>query len=37
VAVVADVAARNSVGLKMSINGNALERYVIEYYNRRGL
>ncbi len=34
VAVVADVASRSSVGLKMQIGDNQLERYVIEYYSR---
>lgn len=34
VAVVADVASRSSVGLKMTIGDNQLERYVIEYYSR---
>jgi len=33
VAVVADVASRASVGLKMTIGNNQLERYVIEYYS----
>ncbi|WIA09605.1 hypothetical protein OEZ85_008997 [Tetradesmus obliquus] len=35
VAVVADVASRASVGLKMTIGNNQLERYVIEYYSKR--
>jgi hypothetical protein len=35
VAVVTDVASRSSVGLKMSIGDNNLERYVVEYYNRK--
>ncbi|KAF8073185.1 hypothetical protein HT031_000846 [Scenedesmus sp. PABB004] len=35
VAVVADVASRASVGLKMTIGTNQLERYVIEYYSKR--
>lgn len=34
VAVVAGMAARSSVGLKMTANGNQLERYVIEYYSK---
>lgn len=35
VAVVADVASRASVGLKMTIGNNQLERYVVEYYSKR--
>lgn len=35
VAVVTDVASRASVGLKMTIGNNQLERYVIEYYSKR--
>lgn len=34
VAVVADVASRASVGLKMTIGNNQLERYVVEYYSK---
>lgn len=34
VAVVAGMAARNSVGLKMTVGSNMLERYVVEYYSR---
>ncbi|KAF5838915.1 hypothetical protein DUNSADRAFT_2006 [Dunaliella salina] len=34
VAVVADVAARNSVGLKMSAGDDKLERYIIEFYSK---
>ena len=34
VAVVADVASRSSVGLKMTAGGNQLERYVVEYFAR---
>ena len=34
VAVVADVAARSSVGLKMTAGDNQLERYVIEFYSK---
>lgn len=34
VAVVAGVASRASVGLKMSIGSNQLERYVVEYYSK---
>ena len=34
VAVVADVASRSSVGVKMTAGGNQLERYVVEYFAR---
>lgn len=34
VAVVAGMASRSSVGLKMTAGNQALERYVIEYYAR---
>ena len=34
VAVVADVASRSSVGLKMTAGNVQLERYVVEYYAR---
>jgi hypothetical protein len=34
VAVVAGMASRSSVGLKMTAGDNQLERYVIEYYSR---
>lgn len=34
VAVVAGVASRSSVGVKMTAGNNQLERYVIEYYAR---
>lgn len=34
VAVVADVAPRSSVGVKMTIGNNQLERYVVEYYSK---
>lgn len=35
VAVVADLAPRSSVGVKMTAGNNQLERYVIEFYSRR--
>lgn len=35
VAVVADIASRASVGLRMTIGTKKLEAYVIEYYSRR--
>jgi hypothetical protein len=35
VAVVTDVAARSSVGLKMTIGDNKLERYVVEFFSRK--
>lgn len=35
VAVVAAPAPRNSVGLKMTADGKALESYVVEFYQRR--
>jgi hypothetical protein len=35
VAVVTDVASRNSVGLKMTIGENKLERYVVEFFSRK--
>ena len=35
VAVVAGLAERSSVGVKMTIGENQLERYVVEYYSRR--
>eukprot|EP00879_Flechtneria_rotunda_P001143 GHRR01001288.1.p2 GENE.GHRR01001288.1~~GHRR01001288.1.p2 ORF type:complete len:109 (+),score=28.69 GHRR01001288.1:161-487(+) len=35
VAVVAGMASRASVGLKMTVGNNQLERYVIEYYSKR--
>mmetsp|Transcript_40630 Transcript_40630/g.90335 ORF Transcript_40630/g.90335 Transcript_40630/m.90335 type:complete len:129 (-) Transcript_40630:436-822(-) len=34
VAVVAGVAPRSSVGVKMTAGGNQLERYVVEYFAR---
>ncbi len=34
VAVVAGMAPRSSVGVKMTAGDNALERYVVEYYAR---
>lgn len=34
VAVVAGMASRNSVGLKMTVGKNQLERYVVEYYSK---
>lgn len=34
VAVVADMAPRSSVGLKMAVGDNQLERYVIEFYSK---
>jgi hypothetical protein len=34
VAVVAAVAPRESVGLKMQIGSNDFSRYVVEYYSR---
>ncbi|KAI8474977.1 MAG: hypothetical protein J3K34DRAFT_465330 [Monoraphidium minutum] len=35
VAVVTDVASRSSVGIKMTIGENNLERYVVEYYSKK--
>ncbi|GBF99617.1 hypothetical protein Rsub_12296 [Raphidocelis subcapitata] len=35
VAVVTDVASRASVGLKMTVGTNQLERYVVEYYSKK--
>jgi len=35
VAVVTDYASRSSVGIKMSIGDNNLERYVVEYYSKK--
>lgn len=35
VAVVADIASRNSVGVKMTAGDKKLESYVIEFYSRR--
>lgn len=34
VAVVAGLASRSSVGLRMTAGGKQLERYVIEYYSK---
>ncbi len=34
VAVVTDLASRSSVGLKMTIGENNLERYVVEFYSK---
>lgn len=35
VAVVTDMASRSSVGIKMTIGDNNLERFVVEYYSKK--